>query len=185
MQQTVTSSQMTLLPWNICKRPLPIITTTTASQLVFTLIPSMFRYAFLFSDFSHIHSSEYPAYLSWFYHHQINGRHDQCLPGLGTGATEWLVSARRIQNYDRLTQHSVVWIVSNEQLLDWVQNPVPVSELDKINSLKCSTPQVDPSMQICNGIPQNEQGILSHCAFSDFPFYTCVRIFLLFRPFLS
>ncbi|KAF9011298.1 hypothetical protein BDQ17DRAFT_1387684 [Cyathus striatus] len=66
-----------------------------------------------------------------------------------------------------------VWIVSNEQLLEWVRNPVPVSQLDTVSALKCSTPQVDSKLQICNGIPQNENGLLSHCAFSDFPFYTC------------
>ncbi|KAJ6617434.1 hypothetical protein B0H10DRAFT_2033369 [Mycena sp. CBHHK59/15] len=66
-----------------------------------------------------------------------------------------------------------VWIVSNEQLLAWVQNPVPVSQLDSVAALKCSSPQVDASTKICNGIPQNEAGLLSHCPFSDFPFYTC------------
>ncbi|KAG5638494.1 hypothetical protein H0H81_012299 [Sphagnurus paluster] len=66
-----------------------------------------------------------------------------------------------------------VWIVSNEQLLAWVRNPVPVSQLNNVNALKCSTPQVDQSLKICNGIPQNENGILSHCPFPDFPFYTC------------
>ncbi|KAG6818372.1 hypothetical protein H0H93_005494 [Arthromyces matolae] len=66
-----------------------------------------------------------------------------------------------------------VWIVSNEQLLAWVQNPVPISQLDTVSALKCSTPQVDSSLKICNGIPQNENGLLSHCDFSDFPFYTC------------
>ncbi|KII93119.1 hypothetical protein PLICRDRAFT_35300 [Plicaturopsis crispa FD-325 SS-3] len=64
-----------------------------------------------------------------------------------------------------------VWIVSNEQLLAWVQNPVPVSQLGNVDALKCSTPQV--SQSICNGMPDKEQGLLSHCAFSDFPFYTC------------
>ncbi|KAJ3490417.1 hypothetical protein NLJ89_g11432 [Agrocybe chaxingu] len=66
-----------------------------------------------------------------------------------------------------------VWIVSTEQLLDWVQHPIPVSQLDSVASLKCTTPQVDENAQICNGIPRNEAGLLSHCAFSDFPFYTC------------
>ncbi|KAF7302610.1 Carbohydrate esterase family 4 protein [Mycena chlorophos] len=66
-----------------------------------------------------------------------------------------------------------VWIVSNEQLLAWVQNPVPVSQLDSVAALKCSTPQVDASTKICNGMPQNEAGLLSHCPFSDFPFFTC------------
>ncbi|KAF8661960.1 hypothetical protein AX16_001255 [Volvariella volvacea WC 439] len=66
-----------------------------------------------------------------------------------------------------------VWIVSNEQLLDWVRHPVPVSQLDQIPSLRCTTPQVDPGREICNGIPQNENGVIQHCAFDDFPFYTC------------
>lgn len=69
---------------------------------------------------------------------------------------------------------AAVWIVSNEQLLAWVQNPVPVSQLGNVDALKCSTPQVDSSKKICNGMPQNEAGLLSHCPFSDFPFYTCV-----------
>ncbi|KAJ7052259.1 hypothetical protein C8F01DRAFT_626387 [Mycena amicta] len=66
-----------------------------------------------------------------------------------------------------------VWIVSNEQLLAWVQNPVPISQLDSVEALKCSTPSVDASAKICNGIPQNEAGLLSHCDFPDFPFFTC------------
>ena len=68
-----------------------------------------------------------------------------------------------------------VWIVSTGQLLDWVRNPVPASQLNDLPSFKCSTPAVDPSLKICNGIPQNEAGLLSHCDFPDFPFFTCVR----------
>lgn len=67
-----------------------------------------------------------------------------------------------------------VWIVSNEQLLAWMQNPVPVSQLDTFEGLKCSTPQVSATEQICNGIPQNEKGLLGLCDFPDFPFFTCV-----------
>ncbi|KAF7369457.1 hypothetical protein MVEN_00275300 [Mycena venus] len=66
-----------------------------------------------------------------------------------------------------------VWIVSNEQLLTWVKNPVPVSQLDSIATLKCSTPKVDASQQICNGMPTNEASVLQHCTFPDYPFYTC------------
>lgn len=69
-----------------------------------------------------------------------------------------------------------MWIVSNEQLLAWMRNPVPVSELNSFAALKCTSPQVDESKKICNGIPENEDGLLSHCAFSDFPFFTCVRL---------
>ncbi|EIM83551.1 uncharacterized protein STEHIDRAFT_83725 [Stereum hirsutum FP-91666 SS1] len=64
-----------------------------------------------------------------------------------------------------------VWIVSSEQLLSWVQNPTKISDLNNLDVLKCSTPQV--SDKICNGMPTNEEGLLSHCAFSDFPWYTC------------
>ncbi|KDR85820.1 hypothetical protein GALMADRAFT_132466 [Galerina marginata CBS 339.88] len=74
---------------------------------------------------------------------------------------------------DWAQQQQNVWIVSNIQLLQWVQNPVPVSQLSSFAPLKCTSPQVDTSQKICNGIPQNENGLLSHCAFSDFPFYTC------------
>ncbi|KAJ7573162.1 hypothetical protein C8J56DRAFT_525066, partial [Mycena floridula] len=61
----------------------------------------------------------------------------------------------------------------NEQLLAYVKNPVPIANLDSISALNCSSPQVDPTLKICNGIPQNEGRQLSHCAFSDFPFYMC------------
>ena len=67
-----------------------------------------------------------------------------------------------------------VWIVSNEQLLDWVRHPVPISQLDQIASLKCVTPQVDPSTKVCNGIPRNEAGLTVRCPFNDSPFNTCV-----------
>ncbi|KAF8910189.1 hypothetical protein CPB84DRAFT_1743632 [Gymnopilus junonius] len=66
-----------------------------------------------------------------------------------------------------------VWIVSSIQLLEWVRNPVPISQLNNFAPLKCTAPAIDASQHICNGIPQNEAGLLSHCAFSDFPFYTC------------
>jgi hypothetical protein len=71
-----------------------------------------------------------------------------------------------------------VWIVSNEQLLDWVRHPVPASQLNTIPSFQCTTPEVSTSEKVCNGIPRNEEGLLAHCAFSDFPFYTCVSDFV-------
>jgi hypothetical protein len=65
-----------------------------------------------------------------------------------------------------------VWIVSTEQLLAWVQNPVSLAKLDSFAPLKCSVPEINQS--ICDGIPDNEQGLLDRCDFPDFPFYTCV-----------
>ncbi|KAI0319550.1 hypothetical protein OF83DRAFT_1082191 [Amylostereum chailletii] len=72
---------------------------------------------------------------------------------------------------DWAQQQPNVWIVSTGQLLDWVMDPKPVSQLDSSNALKCSTPQV--SDKICNGMPANEAGLAQHCAFSDSPFDTC------------
>ena len=67
-----------------------------------------------------------------------------------------------------------VWIVSSEQLLAWVKNPTPISQLNDFAPLKCSMPQVTD--KICNGMPENEAGLIELCPFSDFPFYTCVRL---------
>ncbi|CAK5266052.1 unnamed protein product [Mycena citricolor] len=77
---------------------------------------------------------------------------------------EFLDWAQQLQN---------VWIVSTEQVLKWVMNPVPLSQLDSFAPLQCSTPQIDNSTKICNGMPQHEQGLIELCDFSDFPFYTC------------
>ncbi|KAJ7608729.1 hypothetical protein FB45DRAFT_876987 [Roridomyces roridus] len=49
------------------------------------------------------------------------------------------------QFLDWVQEQQNVWIVSNEQLLAWVKNPVPISQLDTVEALKCSTPQVDCS----------------------------------------
>ena len=65
-----------------------------------------------------------------------------------------------------------VWIVSTEQLLDWVMDPKPISQLDSSTALKCSTPSI--SDKICNGMPANEAGLTQRCAFPDSPFDTCV-----------
>lgn len=77
------------------------------------------------------------------------------------------------QFLDWAQEQQNVWIVSNAQLLSWMQNPKPIANLDQVDALKCSTPQIDASTKICSGIPQNEDGLLSLCGFSDFPFYTC------------
>ena len=73
----------------------------------------------------------------------------------------------------------LVWIVSNEQLLAWVRNPVPASQLNSLPEFQCQVPQV--TEKICNGMPENEAGLLSHCDFPDFPFFTCVRNVIFFE----
>jgi len=64
-----------------------------------------------------------------------------------------------------------VWIITNYQLVQWMQNPTPVSDLNNFAPLKCPVPQV--SAQICDGIPANELGLVESCDFPDFPFGTC------------
>lgn len=78
---------------------------------------------------------------------------------------------------DWAQQQANVWIVSSEQLLDWVRNPVPVDQLNTLPSFQCALPAVEP--KICNGMHPNEDGLLNLCPFSEFPFYTCVS-----NPFL-
>jgi len=72
---------------------------------------------------------------------------------------------------DWAQQQQNVWIVSTEQVLAWTRNPVPASQLNTLKEFQCSIPQV--TQKICNGMPNNEAGLLAHCAFNDFPFYTC------------
>ncbi|KAH6911134.1 hypothetical protein BKA70DRAFT_53629 [Coprinopsis sp. MPI-PUGE-AT-0042] len=75
---------------------------------------------------------------------------------------------------DWAQDHDNVWIVSNEQLLDWVRNPVPASQVETIPSFQCRDPPRPASSQsICNGIRENQDGLLGRCGFSDFPFFTC------------
>lgn len=72
---------------------------------------------------------------------------------------------------DWAQQQANVWIVSNEQLLAWVQNPVPVSQLNTLPEFQCALPSVD--QKICNGMHPNEDGLLDYCMFTEFPFFTC------------
>lgn len=46
-----------------------------------------------------------------------------------------------------------------------------MSNLNSVTALGCSTPSVTD--KICNGMPDNEKGLLQNCPFSDFPFTTC------------
>ena len=70
-----------------------------------------------------------------------------------------------------------VWIVSNKQLLAWMQNPVPASQLNTLDAFKCQTANVND--HICNGMAKNAD-LLQHCIsdtagdpLNNTPFYTC------------
>lgn len=74
-------------------------------------------------------------------------------------------------------QFQNVWMVTNKQLLAWMQNPVPASQLNTLPAFKCQQPN-PPQDKICSGIPDKEAGLLQHCisdvrgdSLNDSPFY--------------
>ncbi|GAA5827690.1 hypothetical protein JCM11251_001788 [Rhodosporidiobolus azoricus] len=77
-----------------------------------------------------------------------------------------------LQNFlDWVQGHEGVWIVSNEQMLEWIRNPVPLSRIDQVEALRCTTPDIDD--KICNGLMPNQAGLLNKCNFEEFPWTTC------------
>ncbi|EPQ30700.1 uncharacterized protein PFL1_01601 [Pseudozyma flocculosa PF-1] len=81
---------------------------------------------------------------------------------------DWATTSADMQN---------VWIISNKQLLAWMKNPVPASQLNTIDEFKCQTPDVKD--HICNGFAKNSD-LMQHCIsntqgdpLNNSPFYTC------------
>lgn len=64
-----------------------------------------------------------------------------------------------------------VWIVTNQQLIAWMRNPVPVSRLNEIEEFGCQVPKVDAA--ICNGMYPNSVGLIQTCPFPDVSSYSC------------
>ena len=69
--------------------------------------------------------------------------------------------AKSVPKISELTARGTV------QLLEWVKAPVTNAEIGNVTALQCSTPVVDA--KICNGIEENEVGLLLNCPFIDFP----------------
>lgn len=55
-----------------------------------------------------------------------------------------------------LSEKKDVWVVTNQQLLAWMKNPVKASELGSQPYMKCEQP-VLPN-EICNGLDDNNSG---------------------------
>lgn len=73
-----------------------------------------------------------------------------------------------------------VWMVTNKQLLAWMKNPVPASQLNTLPEFQCHVPNV--TQHICNGL--GDYASLTENCFNedqDMYFETCygVRLFLL------
>lgn len=64
-------------------------------------------------------------------------------------------------------QFQNVWMVTNKQLLAWIRNPVPASQLNTLREFQCQTPN-PPQDRICSGIPEKENSLMLHCI-SDTP----------------
>ncbi|KAG1456387.1 hypothetical protein G6F56_006841 [Rhizopus delemar] len=71
-----------------------------------------------------------------------------------------------------------VWFVSNEQLLQWMQNPVPVSQLANQPYMQCTLPNI--GKEICNGLENITTannivsgGLLNSCNFVTENWSTC------------
>ncbi|CAG8699433.1 16882_t:CDS:2, partial [Dentiscutata heterogama] len=62
-----------------------------------------------------------------------------------------------------------VWFVTSQQLITWMQNPVPASELKDYAPFKCQAPKIDK--KICNGI--TDDGLLETCSFPNGSWSTC------------
>lgn len=69
-----------------------------------------------------------------------------------------------------------VWFVTNQQLLQWMKNPVKASDLANQAYLKCQQPVLDK--EICNGLDDNSNGSIDEdltntCNFGTTTFKTC------------
>ncbi|KAG0026659.1 hypothetical protein BGZ81_006192 [Podila clonocystis] len=69
-----------------------------------------------------------------------------------------------------------VWFVTNQQLLEWMKNPVPASQLAAQDYMKCTQPAI--GKEICNGLDDTkagtvDSGVLETCNFVAGPWSTC------------
>ncbi|KAF9170083.1 hypothetical protein BGX21_009348 [Mortierella sp. AD011] len=69
-----------------------------------------------------------------------------------------------------------VWFVTNQQLLEWMKNPVPASQMADQPYMKCTLPAI--GKEICNGLDDTnsgtiDKGVLETCNFVAGPWSTC------------
>ncbi|RUS16248.1 hypothetical protein BC937DRAFT_91448 [Endogone sp. FLAS-F59071] len=75
-----------------------------------------------------------------------------------------------------LASHQDVWFVTNQQLLQWMKNPVPASQLASQPYMQCAQPVI--SHEICNGLSDThsgdiDQNLLQSCSVGNTYFSTC------------
>ncbi|GAA5795630.1 hypothetical protein HPULCUR_000992 [Helicostylum pulchrum] len=96
-------------------------------------------------------------------------------PGLADMSSQKAAVVSFIQS---LASKPNVWFVTNEQLLQWMQNPVPVSQLASQPYMQCTLPNI--GKEICNGletvsIASNvvSGNLLNNCNFNTASWGTC------------
>ncbi|GAA5814133.1 hypothetical protein MFLAVUS_007624 [Mucor flavus] len=96
-------------------------------------------------------------------------------PGLADMSSQKAAVVSFIQS---LASKPDVWFVTNEQLLQWMQNPVPVSQLASQPYMQCTLPNI--GKEICNGletisIASNvvSGSLLNNCNFNAASWGTC------------
>ncbi|KAK3824847.1 MAG: hypothetical protein J3Q66DRAFT_380032 [Benniella sp.] len=69
-----------------------------------------------------------------------------------------------------------VWFFTNQQLIEWMKNPVPASQLADQPYMNCTLPAI--GKEICNGLDDMKSGttdksVLETCSFVEGPWSTC------------
>jgi len=69
-----------------------------------------------------------------------------------------------------------VWFVTNQQLLQWMKNPVPASQMASQPYMQCTQPVI--AQEICNGLDDTnsgtiDKGLTNECNFVTSDFQTC------------
>ncbi|KAI7868079.1 hypothetical protein BDF14DRAFT_1796138 [Spinellus fusiger] len=75
-----------------------------------------------------------------------------------------------------IAQRPDVWFVTNQQLLQWMKNPVKASEFGQQPYMQCQQPVI--ANEICNGLDDNhnqqvDEGLVNSCNFGTSFFKTC------------
>ncbi|CEG70825.1 hypothetical protein RMATCC62417_06650 [Rhizopus microsporus] len=75
-----------------------------------------------------------------------------------------------------LSEKPDVWFVTNQQLIQWMKNPVKASELSSQDYMRCSQPVI--TKEICNGLDDDnnsvvDDNLLNNCNFGTTSFNTC------------
>lgn len=57
-----------------------------------------------------------------------------------------------------LSEKPDVWFVTNQQLIQWMKNPVKASELSSQDYMRCSQPVI--TKEICNGLDDDNNSVV-------------------------